>query len=235
MPFYNGLGILEILLTRIRKASNLFAENLVVATTEAKGDDRIEDLCTTLGITCYRGSENDVLSRFIGAAEKHNADKIIRVCADNVFLDLKQLMYLYNRLESCNCDYVSFITSSGTPSIKTHYGFWAEGVTLNALKRVNELTDERLYHEHVTNFIYANPDKFSLDFTPISNTATGIEKYQNLRLTIDTDSDFRVSQEIFRYLTDNNIEITTENIISYLQQHTDLFALMAETIKNNMK
>ena len=53
-------------------------------------------------------------------------------------------------MKSCN-DYISF-DIDGTPSIKTHFGFWGEFVTLDALKRVIGFTDDLLYREHVTNY-----------------------------------------------------------------------------------
>lgn len=40
------------------------------------------------------GEWNNVLSRFIEAAEKFKTDKIIRICADNPLLDMDSLSYL---------------------------------------------------------------------------------------------------------------------------------------------
>ena len=61
--------------------------------------------------------------------------------------------------ENKNSDYISF-NINGTPSIKTHYGFWTEYVTLDTLKRIKSLTKDKIFHEHVTNYIYTNPHSF---------------------------------------------------------------------------
>lgn len=235
MPFYDGQGILEILLERIRQSFPPNFENIIVATTVQSNDDKIAQLCSDMNIKCFRGDENDVLSRFISAAESVEADKIIRVCADNVFLDTMALRYLYDEFSKSSYDYMSFITSDGTPSIKTHYGFWAEGVTLGTLKTVAVKTSDKLYHEHVTNYVYAHPEQFSLNFVPISLMTKDIESYKNLRLTIDTPTDFKISQQVYRDLNSQHSNITTENILNYLDKNNYLFDLMKVVINQNTK
>lgn len=235
MPFYDDKGILEILLSRLISSLPKHEHDIIVATTVSKGDDKIEELCNRLDVHCFRGSEEDVLSRFIEAAKSYNADKVIRICADNVFLDMTQLEYLINNFSCQDADYMSFITNDGTPSIKTHYGFWTEAVTLKALERIQSMTSEKLYHEHVTNFIYENPDEFSLSFTPISNTDKRIDDLNNIRLTIDTETDFNISQQIFKYLSENSIPVTTSNIIDYLEDNKEIYLIMEEIINANKK
>lgn len=235
MPFADGKGILEILLDRIKGAFPPGFDKLVVATTTQPGDDRIAALCRRMGVSCFRGSEDDVLQRFIGAAERFGATRIIRVCADNVFLDVDQLAALYKRLEASGNDYEAYRTADGTPSIKTHYGFWAEGTTLDALKRVRALTDEKLYHEHVTNYIYTHPELFKVALTPLAEVAPGIEEARGLRLTIDTAEDFDISREVYAHLVGQGIATSPANIITYLAQRPDLYERMTAVIKQNSK
>lgn len=235
MPFHEGKGILQILLERIRSAFPEGFDRITVATTTSPGDDRIAELCAGTGFRCFRGSESDVLERFIGAAEEAGADRIIRVCADNVFLDTPALRSLYDRMERGVADYASFRTSDGVPSIRTHYGFWAEGVTLDALRRVRRATDEALYHEHVTNYIYTHPEDFTIDLRPISETIPDIESYPDLRLTIDTLEDFDISREIYATLSAAGREITTPDILRYLDSRPEFFGRMKTIINQNTK
>ena len=234
-PFYQECGILEILLERIRAAFPDDFENLIVATTTSRGDDRIEALCRRIGIKCFRGSESDVLSRFVEAAHIYHADKIIRICADNVFLDVDLLKELYNRLTDSDYDYVSYCTSEGLPSIKTHYGFWAEGAKVSALEKVMNETSESIYHEHVTIYLYTHPEEYSINLKPISETIEDIESYPNLRLTIDTIDDFQISQEVYAYLISNHIPITSQNILEYPKKRPELFERMQTIINQNIK
>ncbi|MDE7443225.1 MAG: glycosyl transferase family 2, partial [Muribaculaceae bacterium] len=161
--------------------------------------------------------------------------RLIRVCADNVFLDMESFRYLYDRMTFTDADYESFCTHDGTPSIRTHYGFWTEGVTTSALERVATLTNESLYHEHVTNFIYANPDKFQVRLTPVDQIIPEVEQHEGLRLTLDTAEDFSVQQTLFGYLTDSGLDVTPQEIFRYMQTHPDVYAIMKQNIQANSK
>lgn len=235
MPFYQGKGILQILLERILAEFPKGFSKLVVATTTNSGDDRIANLCDTLNINCYRGSESDVLQRFIDAATYFGAEKIIRICADNVFLDVKLLKELYEELETSDSDYLSYCKSDGTPSIKTHYGFWAEGTTLRTLQSIVEATNDSMYHEHVTNYIYTHPKEYSINFQKIDDTIPGIEKHDDFRLTIDTAEDFQISNGVYSFLADNSIPMTSENIVKYVESHPEYLKRMRAIINQNTK
>ena len=129
-------------------------------------------------------------------------------------------------MKSCN-DYISF-DIDGTPSIKTHFGFWGEFVTLDALKRVIGFTDDLLYREHVTNYIYSHPELFNIQW--ISGSPV-VSKHHNIRLTIDTLEDFSVAQRIYRDLQEKRGEISIEVIVDYVRRHAEYIQLMKQQIK----
>ena len=236
LPFYKNKTVLEILIERIKAALDNTGIDIVVATTTKIQDDPIEQLGKELNVKVYRGSENDVLNRFIGAADAFGGDKVVRVCADNVFLDMESLKILAEYLSNAQYDYVSFKKQDGTPSILTHYGFFCEGVKVDALKHVDEHTSEKIFHEHVTNRIYTAPDIYSVKLFPIGDVIPGLEEHNYLRLTLDTQDDFEVQQQIYTYLNDNGLPITPANIINYLDKlNPDLYKRMAKTIKENTK
>lgn len=230
LPFYETKSILDLL---IEKLKQIEGTRVVIATTVSANCDTIEKVAKVHNVACFRGSEEDVLQRFIDAAEENRADKIIRVCSDNPFLELDSI----KKLVACasgsweNYDYVSF-NIDGCPSIKTHYGFWTEYVTLDALKRVKSFTNESLYHEHVTNFIYSNPDKFKIDWI---NGPDIIKSHPDIRLTIDTQEDFVNAQQIYANLCKHNPYPTIEQVISYLDYHKDYYNSMKSQILKNSK
>lgn len=234
-PFYEDKPVLKILLERLSSLKNEVSQ-IVVATSTNPRDKMIEDICNDMEISCFRGSENDVLQRFISASESVDADKIIRVCADNVFLDLNSLKFLAKTLSDSNDDYVSFKTREGKPSILTHFGFFAEGVTLDALKKAATMTDSQLYHEHVTNFIYNTPDEFSVKLIPIADLIPDLENHPDLRLTLDTKDDFDVQQKIYADLAARNSSLSPDKLIEYLDnEHPEYYDIMKKTINANKK
>lgn len=192
LPFFQGRSILEILIDKLR--SNFPDILTVVATTNRKNDDPIAYLCVTQNIHCYRGSENDVLSRFIETASVFNATRIVRICPDNPFLSMEALQLLIGHMRTSSFDYCSFRTADSTPAILTQLGFWAEVIALDALKKVQNLTKDVAYLEHVTNFIYRNPEEFNLGWI---NIPSEITKFHDVRLTLDTPEDFDVLKQIY--------------------------------------
>lgn len=151
LPFFKDKCILDLLVEKLQQVPDT---QIIIATSTNANNDILEERCKRLGIHCHRGSEDDVLQRFIDAAEAANAKKIIRICSDNPYLELSSIIRLVEASRLSDCDYLSF-NVNGSPSIKTHYGFWAEYTTLKALKKVSGKTSDKLYHEHVTNYIYS--------------------------------------------------------------------------------
>lgn len=230
LPFYESQGIFSILLQRISKRIN--KSDIILATSVNAENDILDNIAKENEVACFRGSENDVLQRFIDAAEHYNSNMIIRVCADNPFLDINCLEKLYHEFANFQCDYLAFKTSEGIPTIKTHYGFWAEAVRIDALKRIKFLTDENLYHEHVTNYIYSHPNEFKIVLNSIPQE---IEKNHNLRLTIDTEKDFEIQKEIFDHIYRDNKDFSCQDVCKYLINNQKYFTIMKEEILKNQK
>ena len=228
LPFYEEQSILDLLLEKVKK-TNL---PVVLATTINPLDDRLCELSEKHAVPVYRGSENDVLDRFIGAARLFGFSKIIRVCADNPFLDLASLQTLASAIEKSDADYLGYRLNGNRPSILTHFGFWAEAVSLNALEKAVHLTSEKLYHEHVTNFIYGNPDLFNVQFLkadPIVFSRTDI------RMTLDTSEDFDIQQKIFATISGEKPNFGIPEIVSWLDGHPEVLEQMKREIRKNQK
>lgn len=233
LPFDGDHPVLAVILRRIVAAMTGMDAEIIVATTTDSRDDLIESIASSSGIKVFRGSESDVLGRFIGAARSVEATKVIRVCADNVFLDMESLRFLYEAFRAdCRYDYMSFRKSDGTPSIKTHYGFWTEAVTLKALLKVAAMTDEPLYHEHVTNYIYAHPDLFRCCLHPIDPE---VERHEDLRLTMDTAEDYSLQRDLYAALGGDERQLNPASLIKYLDMHRELYATMRRNIEGNSK
>jgi len=228
-PFYNGQCILALLLKRIKE--NCPIETIVATTTDPR-DQAIEDCCSFLQVSCFRGNELDVMQRFIDAAQAYRVNKIVRICADNPFLDISSLNKLAAGLLYLDTDYWAFFTPDGTPSIRTHFGFWAEGLTLSALERIREYTAEPFHREHVTSFLYSNPSLFSIHQESIHPS---IASFKDIRLTIDTDKDFRNLQQIYAETIGKEELMDIKDIIKFLEERPAFRLDMAEQIRLNSK
>jgi len=228
LPFYQEQSILDLLFEKVKKLGVM----LVLATTINPSDDRICALATKHEVPVFRGSENDVLVRFIQAARQFGFSKIIRVCADNPFLDLAGMKTLISAFGESNSDYLGFQLAGNKPSILTHFGFWTEAVRLDALEKAKKLTSEKLYHEHVTNFIYSHPEMFDVKFIPADQL---VFSRTDIRMTLDTPEDFEIQKEIFATISKENPNFGIPEIVSWLDHHPEILELMKMEILKNQK
>lgn len=225
LPFYKGKCIFDLLLEKLSSIENV---TCIVATSSSPENNQLEDICKRYNIPCFRGDETDVLKRFIDAAQFFCIDSIIRICSDNPFLNIPMIKELIQVSQSTDEDYISY-SINGIPSIKTHYGLWAEYVTLDALLKIQSLTSEPIYHEHVTNYIYTHPDQFRIKWLQVP---TFIPNNNQIRLTIDTMQDFNVAKKIYESVDDVN---SLCSIFDYVHSHPEIAKSMAEQIKENEK
>ena len=90
-PFHENHSILDIILDKFHEIKGA---KVIVATSTNEENDALEEYLISRGENVFRGSENDVLERFIDAAEKYDVDSIIRICSDNPFLDSEGIQEL---------------------------------------------------------------------------------------------------------------------------------------------
>ena len=193
---------------------------VVVATSDHQEDDLLAGHLADKALECFRGPLEDVLERFIQCAEFYNASTVIRVCADNPFIDIPGTVSLLDVFRE-NEDEMA----PGLPSIKSHIGLWGEVVTLEALKRASYMTAERVYHEHVTNFIYSHPEHFRINFQPAPG---GLYKRLDIRLTLDDRTDLRILDHIVNGLKLDILTFDREQVIGYIDKQPELLHIMKE-------
>lgn len=231
LPFFKEKTILQLIIEKLKHSFPKIP--VVLATSIEPANDELERIALQLDCLVYRGSEKDVLRRFIEAGNHFNFKSIIRVCADNPFLDVKDMRRLVKFItENGQPDYLAFQVNN-EPSIKTHFGFWAEFVTLETLEKIDRQTSEQIYHEHVTNFIYQHPEEFVINYISVNQ---GLEERKDIRMTLDTLSDFNLLSTIYRqlYLKHGN-QFGIDEIIELLDQYPDYKVKMSKQIDLNSK
>lgn len=227
-PFFGNKCLLQLLVEKLSKVEDV---DLIIATSVREENDVIEAFCEKNRVLCFRGDENDVLKRFIDAADIYGITHIIRVCSDNPFLELDSIRHLVTYAKKTVADYISF-KINGTPSIKTHFGFWTEFTTIEALKKVQKMTSDKIYHEHVTNYIYEHPVEFKIEWIEGPKCLDG---RSNIRLTIDTPEDFTNAQKVYADICSIHPYPTIDEVVSYLDVHPETFHIMDSQIKLNSK
>ncbi|OEK05206.1 cytidylyltransferase domain-containing protein [Roseivirga misakiensis] len=222
-PFFNGKSILDLQFEALKALKLPF----VLATTTNKADDLLVEWAQKNEVQFFRGSEHNVLQRFIDCAEQHDAEFLIRICSDNPFIQTTDITGFLQKLKA-GVDYVSFSDYEGVPAIRKHWGLFVEGVSLKALKKADALLedDESFYREHVTNFIYGHADKFDVELIP---AVAEIIHRNDLRFTIDTEQDFNNMQNLATLVSQKEAS-SIKGLVDIVDAHQHFLKEMKEGI-----
>ena len=227
-PFCNGLTLLDYQLACLGDC--LPPDRIYIATTTNPEDDAIQEKYAPK-VHVYRGSEINVLSRFIDIAKASGAGHIIRMPSDNPFIFAEGIDALLNGHFKSAADYTSFVIE-GTPAMLSTTGLFAEVIKAHALLALGDLT-EPLEKEHVTLAIYTRlRQRFALHFIDASKAFAHLAD-PSLRLTVDTTEDFALVDTLIRSfnLSGKTTLSVIENIIDYLHRENLIQKMEQESLK----
>ena len=123
MSYYLGdYPIIDWVIQRSKKSKLI--QKCVLATSTRTENDYLVERANKYSIDNYRGSEDNVLSRFVEIVNKENADVIVRICADNPFIDPDEIDRLLDNFLIYKPDYAF----NHIPAMGNNYadGFGAE-------------------------------------------------------------------------------------------------------------
>ena len=216
LPGYNK-PLLFHLIERLKKSSLI--NDVIVATSKNPLDDLIYDLCILKKIKVYRGSSNDLLKRYYYCAKAYKADHIVRITSDCPLIDPKIIDLMIRRYLSLKN--IDFLSNTHPPSYPD--GFDIEIFGFSALQKAFRLAKKSYEREHVTPFMWDNPNKFKIsNYTNLKNN----KLYKKYRLTLDYKEDFFVIWSIFNKLYKKKKYFELKHIISFLKKRPKI-------LKNN--
>ncbi len=152
--------LFEWVVIRLMRAKRI--DEFVLATSDSNQDLQLVESAKSLGLEVFQGNEVDVLGRFVGAANKFNAQTIVRVCADNPFIDPAEIDTLVEHFENTKCDY-AFNHQNRLNSGHVD-GFGAEILSLQVLKEIASKATTTEDREHVTKYIWENRKDFQVSY-----------------------------------------------------------------------
>lgn len=198
--------VIEWVVRRVKKTKGI--DKIILATTRLKRDDYFEKIALKNKIDIFRGSSNDVLSRFYNASKKYRCDKILRICADNPFVDSIFLNDLIKKFNSKKYDYG--FNDRSKLNYKCVDGFGGEIFSFKILSKIYKKVKSAYLREHVTLEFLKNKKKYKIKFIKAP------KKYliNNKKFDINTLSDF---EKIKLFVKNNKININTPayKILSY--------------------
>ena len=199
MPFpLNGeISNLEWVVRRVEKSQRI--NEVIIATTTLTADDGVEKLATKLAIPIYRGSVENVLSRFFGAAQANKLDVIVRVTGDCPGIDPQVIDELIAKHIREGNDYTSNTLNRSYP-----HGLDAEVFNFSVLEEAYFNVTEDFEKEHVTPYVYkTHADKFKIGQMILN------ENHSSIRFTLDTYEDYLAIAAFYDLYPDGQFNCAT--------------------------
>ena len=210
-----GKPSLQVLLERLTQTPGL--SETVVATTENPTDDPLEELCRGMGVGCFRGSEDDVLGRVLGAARRSEADVIVEITGDCTLVDPEIIQECIEAYKRSDADFVS----NSDPVALFPPGMDARIFSTQVLAEVDRLTQAPDDREHVSLYIWEHPERYKLLGVRPGREMDWPEKF----IALDTADDLEMITRIYEALAPGNPFFSGEDIVAYLRAHPEVSAL----------
>jgi spore coat polysaccharide biosynthesis protein SpsF len=211
--------LLYHVVSRLRHSRRI--DRLVVATSIRQPDDDVAAFCEQQSISCFRGSEDDVLDRYYNAAHIYAAETVVRITADCPLIDPVVLDEIIEAYQKSRCDYASNTLARTYPD-----GLDVEVFSFEALKKAWQeaiLVSER---EHVTPYIWKNPDRFK-----IHQVKEKIDR-SYMRWTVDEPEDLEFIRRIYSYLYRPGRIFLMREVLELLEERPELMQINQGFISN---
>lgn len=218
-PMKNVLNrpLLSYLIERVTRTKKI--DQVVVATTTNPKDDEIFCYCQKHGVACIRGSENDVLDRYLQAAQAYAADVIVRITADCPLIDPDVIdevvsYYLDNQPKF---DYVANTITRTYPRGMDVEVFSRQALEEAAVKAI--ASEDR---EHVTPYLYRHPQKFKI------GSVVKEKDDSRYRWTVDTVEDFTLISKILEEIYPKKPGFSLKDLLNLLEAHPEWSKINAD-------
>ena len=217
-----GHSMIEILLKRLLRSKKI--DQVILATSTSPNNARLISEAERLGIKFFQGSEDNVLSRFIVAAKKYNADLIVRITGDCPLVDSVLLDKMLRYFSLNNIDY---LTNGFPPTFPD--GMDIEIFTLKSLIESDKQDKSEYNREHVTPFIRES-GMFKVKNFSIEDADLDCD-FSSLRITVDEKADLEVVREIFEFFRPN-IYFSWLEAVDFLKSRPDLLLKLDNLYRN---
>lgn len=214
----NGKPMIYWQIMRVMKSE---VDEIVVVTTKEKSDDILFEYLQSIGVSAFRGSSDDVLSRFQGVLATHKPDKFLRLTADCPLVMpnlINEMLADYNKNP---CDLISNTNPPTFPD-----GLDVEIVNSEALEKLIDLDLSLREKEHVTLGMYARPNYFRIrNYLSISDRS-------KMRWTVDYEEDFDFVSRVYKHFEGKELDIQLEDVIEAVETNRVLDNLRSHNYRN---
>ena len=210
-----GRPLLAVLIDRMRAVRGV--AGVALATSTRADNDALAAVADGLGVTVFRGDEDDVLRRHVECARFLGAAHVVRVTGDNPLTDVETTESLVAQHLAEGADYTY------VPGDALLMGILSEVISTDALARAWERGEARHRSELMTLYIKEHPAEFRI---ALGALPPGLYRPQ-YRLTVDEPEDVALMQALFARLQRPGQVVATRDAIALLDAEPQLAAINA--------
>ena len=195
----NNQPVVSWIYLRMKRCKML--HQLVFAIPQSDENDILEKSLRSMGADVIRGSENDVLDRYIKAINITGGDNVIRICGDNPLISWEAVDLMVQEHLSNQADY----TYNHIPLNNLWPdGLGAEICKIEMLYKLNKVCSLKEDREHIFNYLHKTPNFCKIHtFDPPKSSW----KEPKLKLDLDTVKDYEnlIKNKIYPEMTIDQI------------------------------
>jgi spore coat polysaccharide biosynthesis protein SpsF len=214
-------SIIEYMIDQILKI--LPRKTIIINTTNSKNDDLLVKKIKQKKINIFRGSELNVLSRYIKCAKKFNVKNIIHLTSDCPLVDTNLILRMKKIFLNKKLDYLA----NTYPPNKSTFpdGTDIEIYRYRSLSKLQNLSSLDEDKEHVTNFFWKNKKIFK---TMIIKNKKNLS---NFKYSVDYKNEVVLLKEILKILKKKKIKPNFENIVKIIKSEKKLYKISNTNLK----
>jgi spore coat polysaccharide biosynthesis protein SpsF (cytidylyltransferase family) len=187
------------------------ADVVVCATTPAASDDPVATAAASLGAAVFRGSETDVLDRYLGAARMVDANVVLRVTSDCPLIDPDVCGRVLALQQSTGA---ALVTNNRPPSWP--HGLDCEAISREGLEASAANAADPFEREHVSPWLRRHPEWPSADLPGPGG------ELPECRWTLDYPEDLQFFRAIFPHLGAEPDAARMADVLAVLARHPEL-------------
>ncbi|MFH1873161.1 MAG: glycosyltransferase family protein [Pseudomonadota bacterium] len=209
-----GRPLLGHLVERLRQVPSI--NEIVVATTVNAADEPLAEFAGEYGVSCFRGSEHDVMARVLGAGDAAHADIVVNITGDCPLLDPLLTEQTIRMFFNNRCDYAT------NGHVHTFPGGYAVQVyRLETLRRSASMTEDAIEREHVTLHMRRHPEIFPHVYL----VAPQDQHWPEIDLSLDEEADYLLLKTIFEHFGDANPYFGCRETVALLKANPGWLAI----------
>jgi len=175
---------------------------IIVATSSLENDLPIQDLCTKIGVECFRGSENNVFSRYRSIAASSEVSNLIRLTGDNPLIEYPLLKGILDQHNHSKADFTSTRYIYPDKRIERYV---AKGKSIDIFSRklilsIPEAELDDFDKEHVIPSMYRYCENFNpFRMSSFNKDSISVDELSDYDRLISFISNFNTFDEIVKY------------------------------------